>query len=617
MAGRCALSRIFPGALLFLIFAGACAPREPTPVPPPPEPEVREEVRAAASRALARAEALLEAGRTGAAARVADSLHLSWRDERAMEEMADQALHLQARALEADGQLAASAHAYEALLPRLRRNDLRVRIVRRLAAIRHATGAPAAGVELLLEHPSAIDDHELELLREMALRLEDTDLRWLISRYGPERPGGAVLHGEDVRRLALEGRWAEAERTARRLLASDPPDPERRAAEVVLAGAAGEEARFTVGAVLPLSGRFAEVGTLLQEGIELALAEFRAPDRRVQVELRVLDDGSDSERAVELVRQLEAEGVVAVLGPIRSESFTAAAHGRRDPRLPLVSPTATEIPAPVDHVYTLWSRERRERKVARDLAEWAVQHLHVQRAAILYPTSEAGREAAEAFGEGMRSAGGLVVGLAEYPTDATTFEDPIRRLADVDPDLVFVAAETVPTILQIAPQLTYYGLSGRLVMGGAAWSDPTVVRRLDSTTGNYILVGTFVDRVSPGTRWESFKVIYEQTYSKPLRENMIPALAFDAMELVLAAVGEAGLPFPGAVAAALTRLPERPGATGLLLPDPETSTVTRRTVIRVLDDRTLEEADPIRILEWLEEARERRELEADSEGESR
>lgn len=591
------LGRVLVAFCALLWVAAACAPPEPT---PGPAAEAPDDARREAARALERVERLQETDDHAAAARLADSLYRAWRMDRALATSADRALWLRGVSLEAEGELGRSVGVYERLLDREPEAELRTETIRRLAAVLHATGRSDDAVDLLLDQPAAVGPDELELLRDALPDASDDQLGRWASRYQPADPGGAVVHAERIARLAAAGRAAEAERAARRLLETDPPEEEARLARTVLEG---EPAVVRVGAVLPLTGRFASVGELLREGYELALQERGGGVGRTRVVLEVRDDGSDPERAVELVSELERGGVVAILGPVRSESFVAAARARRNPRLPLVSPTATEVLASAPHAYTLWSRQRRDADVARDLAEWTVARLGLRRAAVLYPVGEQDRAVAEAFARAVREAGGEVSRIVSYPPDATTFEAQIGEVAASEPEVVFVVAESVPTVLQIAPQLSYYGVTAAVIAGGATWAEPAAVRRLEPTTINVRIVGTFVDRLAEGTPWERFEAAYEETYRKPLRDNMLPALAYDATGLVLDAIAAARFPLPAAVAERLASLPERDAATGRLRPDSLTSTVIRRTLLRMLQDRALTPAEPATVLERLQEAR--------------
>lgn len=591
---------------LFLAGAlAACAVARAPGDRPGEEPATGEAARRAAE-ALQDAEALHRAGQHEAAARRADSLYHVWRGDRSLAAVANRALWLKGLALEASGELPGARAALEELLGRVGEGAIRREATARLAAILHATGDDASLLRLLLEAPEGVGEEERRLMRSAAARLPPDELERLAVRFPLRGSAASVLYAELARSLALADRLDSARRVARRVVEAVPGTEEAEIATAVLRVGEPGGAALRIGAVLPLSGRFAAVGELLREGMELAIEEHRRRSPgRVAVELEVLDDGSDPERAVELARRLEREGAAAVVGPVRSESFAVAARARANPRLLLVSPTATEPPASAPNAYALWSHRHREWEVARDVAAWVADRLGLLRAAVLYPETPGGRWAAQGFREGMESRGGRVLAARAYAPDSTTFAEPIGAVAAVEPDVVFVAGESVPAILQLAPQLFYYGVDRSVVAGGAIWTEPAVIRRLDPLSANFRVVGTFVDRGAEGTPWSAFNAAYETKYRKLLRENMLPALGHDAVKLILAAAELSLLPLPGALSSAAAGLPEVAGATGGLRLDPETSAVRRRTLIRMIRDGELVSPDPGELLAWLEEARAR------------
>ena len=190
-----------------------------------------------------------------------------------------------------------------------------------------------------------------------------------------------------------------------------------------------------------------------------------------------------------------------------------------------------------------------------------------------------------------------------YDPTLTTFKEPIEAIAAVNPDVVFAPAPTTPVVLSVAPQLFYYGLHDAVVIGSEAWADPAALRRLEDFATNHRIVGVSSDRVSPGTRWQRFVAEYEREYRKSLRDNILPALAYDATAIAIAALEGSGLPLPAALAAYLDAGPEIEGVTGLLRPQPGRSTVRRATLVRMLSDGGLVEADRSEILGWLAEVR--------------
>ena len=364
----------------------------------------------------------------------------------------------------------------------------------------------------------------------------------------------------------------------------------------------GETAR--IGAILPLSGDFADVGHLLREGIELAIDGYRRehPDG-FDIELVLLDDGSNPGNTAAFVRSLEGNGVVAIIGPFGADAFATAARARRDGRLPIISPTAAALPVPSPAAYTLSDAATLEIDVAETLARWVVRDLGLRRVAVLEPAGVGLEETADAFARTILKVGGEVLARERYDPGLTTFREPIEALAASEPDVVFAPAASPSGVLSVAPQLFYFGLYDAIIVGSAAWAEPAALGRLEAFATDHRVVGLTTDRVSPGTRWREFVVDYEMTYRKPLRYNMMAALAHDAANLALDALEGAGLARPAALAAHLETEPEVEGVTGRLRPDAERSVVRRATQVRMIVDGLPVEADRGRLLRWLADVR--------------
>ncbi len=592
-------------ALALCLLAGACATtrRAPETADRPPS---RDDVDAAVA-ALQAAEAEYDAGRYETAAFRADSLFEAWRREPSLGTLANRALMLVGRAREDAGLVGQAGDAFDQILDRVAEGPLHDEATERYASILARTGRSGEAVDLVLANPGVLDSEGLEDLRQWVAALSVSQLRSAAERYEPGSVEAQIVHVQLAQLLAAGGEAAAARRVAARVLEEGPAEPERSTAELLASGEAERGAMTArIGAILPLSGELAGIGQLLREGLELELDAYRSerPDR-IPVELLLKDDGSDPERAAALVEELEREGAVAIIGPLRSESFAAAARARTNRRLPIVSPTATEVLGTMEHAYSLYDLGRRERDMAHDLAVWAVSELGLRRAGILIPMGAGGGRAAEAFRSAYEEAGGTIVASARYDPDSTTFQQPITTVAAANPDVVFAPVDAPQTVLTLAPQLVYYGLDRSIVMGGEGWTDPTVLRRLEPFAANHRVVGLWVDRVSAATPWQTFVTEYERKYRKSLRNNMLPALSHDAMKLVLAALDAAGLPIPAALAAALERGIQVEGVTGVLEPDPGTSTVRRTTSIRMLIDGALERPDRSELLNWLAEQRAR------------
>ncbi|MDX1579500.1 MAG: penicillin-binding protein activator, partial [Gemmatimonadota bacterium] len=555
--------------------------------------------------ALQEAESAYDAGRLEEAARRADSLFTAWDGRRSLGALADRALWLSGRAAEARGLLGDATDRFGRLIDRLEEGNRRDEAIRRYVQLLGDTGREPEAVSAALTWPGVLDANALDALRQWVGGLSIDRLRGFAARHPPETAEARIVHVALAQLLFAGGQGGEARRVAEEVLRQAPPGPERDAAEIL--AAAGDAAgghRAVLGAILPLTGELSNVGELLREGMELAVAGYER-DRPDGFDVRIAfkDDRSDPERTESLVRELEAEGAIAILGPLRSESFAAAARARRNPRIPVLSPTATEVFAPTSAAYTLYDRSTREVDVAVELASWTVNELGLRRIGILEPADPAAARAVSAFRRAAAAAGGRIVAHATYDPGLTTFQAPIEEVAAAMPDAVYAPAPTPSVVLSFAPQLGYFGLDRSIVLGSEAWADPVVLRRIEPFAADHRVVGLWLDRMSPDTRWQRFVTEYERAYRKSLRDNVLPALAYDAVALVIAALEGSGVPIAAALSAYLERGPRIEGVTGTLRPDPESSTVRRETLIRMIVDGSLVPADRSELLNWLAEAR--------------
>jgi branched-chain amino acid transport system substrate-binding protein len=478
--------------------------------------------------------------------------------------------------------------------------------------LRHL-GEEDRAARLLLDNPPVLENSEsLEELRAAAAGLSLQELEALHSslslrRVSPRVAGTVVA--EYARALALAGEADRALEVAESVAGDDLAPEDRQLVRAVQDGRVRPDRDpVTIGAVLSLTGRFALVGESLRDGIQLAFRarnELAEPGERV--ELVVLDDRSDPAVAATQVAALESMQVAAILGPIRSDALMDAASARSSAALTIVSPTAARDSGTDRHVFSIWDRSRREQAVGEAIGRSLPERLGLYRLAALYPDSDGGRAGFRAFESAASSVGATITASAAYQPDSTTFQLPIEAVTETDPEGVMVLAEDAGTVLQIAPQLSYFGLRSRVIAGGETWSDPAVLRRLDPAFSDYRLVATFVDRGAAESAWADFVTTYEEEYRRPAPDNLLAALGYDAGRLVTEAVTSGTLGRPGAVSRAILDAGFLDGATGrirwTLAGRP-----AREVDVKMVRDRRLVEVDPEAISIWAEEARAQEEL---------
>jgi len=183
--------------------------------------------------------------------------------------------------------------------------------------------------------------------------------------------------------------------------------------------------RFSLGCLLPLSGRFAGYGKRALKGVELALSRVAAmpdpPDYRIVFK----DTGGDPEKAARAVKELvEEHHVAGVIGSIITAE-TAALEAQQA-GIPIITMTQKEQIAQIgDYVFRNFFTPEMQVKA---LVSYCTHTLGVERFAILYPNEPYGSKFMNLFWDQVIQAGGIVTGVESYDRSLTDFENPIKKL---------------------------------------------------------------------------------------------------------------------------------------------------------------------------------------------
>jgi len=292
---------------------------------------------------------------------------------------------------------------------------------------------------------------------------------------------------------------------------------------------------FKLGVVLPLSGKFAEFGKAILEGIQLAVQEYnQGQPGRNKVLLETLDDESNPVLAATRGRILAADSLVAaIIGSYENETSLALSLVAASTGIPLICPTA-DAPGldnlgPLVHVLN-----RTESEMAAKLAEFSVNELGLQTFSVFAPDDERGNLLAGSFVSGVRAAGGAMVFDQRYTSQTSTFENQMNLLRRYLPDALYLPAES-NEITQLASQVFYFGLGPLRLLGTEQWNSERVIRLGGKYVDRAVFASPFYEN-GEGLRWNEFKDLYERTYRKPV--NHYSALGYDALGLFVRAAGQ-------------------------------------------------------------------------------
>jgi branched-chain amino acid transport system substrate-binding protein len=516
----------------------------------------------AAAALMARAEQALGEGRwdeaATAAAEVADRYPTARMSSRALPVLAT-ALS----ALEDFGEALAVADRYTALFAR---SDPRAGqgAVLGARALVGQEAHDAAATRLLAATPEALEGRQeeaMEVMRVVAARLTNESLAAIVES-APSTLLSAPLLIERALALYYDGQTAEAEALARRVRDVGAPGPEGGTATAILSG----NVEAFAGALPVLGAMLAETGSpglqefsrLIREGIEVAV-QVHADQSRRPVRLSVMDDRGSPGAADAVVRRLEDEGALGVVGPLLDTSLAAAAPARLRSTV-LVSPTARTVPSEHAGVYSLSGPDP---SAAEALARY-VRDQGFRRVVVLRPATEEATLEAHVFREVLEESGMAVSHEMAYDSGATFFQESLSEVAEIRPDALVLPLPASDVEL-VAPQITFFGLDtlGIQVLGTSGWAAESVASDVDARHTIGVVATAAVMPGDPTSGEERFMTEYETRLRKTLRSS-VPALGHDAAALLLEAHRISGARSGEELAAAFERIRGFSGATGVL-----------------------------------------------------
>jgi branched-chain amino acid transport system substrate-binding protein len=350
-----------------------------------------------------------------------------------------------------------------------------------------------------------------------------------------------------------------------------PPEPDSnqigRENEKERASSREEEAlpeapgSLTIGLVLPLTGELASFGQAILEGSLVARKEL-ASERGLAVELEIVDNNEDyasgTIETVIIARRLAAKGIPAVIGPLTTPCAVAAGLALAGDSILVISPTSSAYELP-DVSFNVFSFNSPNPLLAARIAEFAVRELDVRKFAILYPEDAYGELMSASFIREAESLGAEVAVTIPFTPSQTTFESEVQMVSLYAPQALFLPAYS-DDIVQIAPQIPYYGAGDVLLLGTDGFNYEEVLR----DGGSYVEGAYFCDSFaaeSPALRYDAFSRPFIDFFRK--EPTKISAWGYDAVTMIADAWASARESRPGALLAEFIARREFTGASGI------------------------------------------------------
>jgi branched-chain amino acid transport system substrate-binding protein len=352
-----------------------------------------------------------------------------------------------------------------------------------------------------------------------------------------------------------------------------------------------DKGHYSIGVLLPLSGKYEELGQKAWTGIEFAIAQFGSIYKTPGVSAVIRDSGSDREQTARATAELASEQVAAIIGPMINAEV--AAEEAQIQKVPIITLTlADKITEYGDYVFRNFLTPQMQIK---SMVSLLVNSMGIKRFAILYPKEKYGTTHMNLFWDEVVLQGGVVVGSEPYDVTITDFKGPIKKLSGLFNDIsdnlltqrlenfistyeqygtyytpngsgkpladfgaIFIPDSPVK-VGMIIPQLSYYDISGAYLLGTNLWHSENFIRLVGDYSQKAILTdGFFAGSNNPRVR--SFVNEFQATYGQA--PGFIEAVAYDTAMLLMEVLAQNNILYRTQLKDALTQVTNFPGITG-------------------------------------------------------
>lgn len=323
-------------------------------------------------------------------------------------------------------------------------------------------------------------------------------------------------------------------------------------------GCSGQTGSQTVkiGVGAPLTGPNAKPGQDILNAVKLAVEEKNAKGGVLgkQIELLEGDDRSDPREGIVVANKLVNSGAVGVIGHYNSGVSIPASEEVYNPsKVVNISPGSTNpkyTERGLKWVFRTIGRDDQQGKVG---ADFAIANA-LKNVAIIHNKGAYGQGLAEEFKKNLEAQGGKTLLLDGINKDDKDFSAILTKIKNLTPDLIFYGGEYQDGAL-FSRQSRQMGIKAK-IMGGDALYDNDYIKLtgLEYATGNFITFST-------GNQSDTFQKNYSAKFGEV---GPYSAYAYDAANILLAAIEKAGAVEPEKIRDAVAATQDYPGVTGAI-----------------------------------------------------
>jgi branched-chain amino acid transport system substrate-binding protein len=328
------------------------------------------------------------------------------------------------------------------------------------------------------------------------------------------------------------------------------------AAILILSSPDNQPDTITIGAVLPLSGKSAQYGKWIQEGLELGKDHINAQGgiRGKTLVIIYEDDAAIPKDAANAMQKLVSiHQVPVVYGSWASSCVLAQAPIAQQSHTVLIGEAISpKIRNAGDYVFRM---QPDARYYLRKLVPFVYQQMRVASISILYVNNDFGLDQANVFEDAFTNLGGRVLHSEGYSQKASDFRTQLLKIQNYAPDAVFVPGYAeLGLILKQAREM---GLRQRFI-GSVPSENPDVIETAGEAAEGLIYPHHF-DPESQDALVRNYQEAYKTRYGRS--SEGFAALAYDGIRIVAKVMDDQG-ELPDRIKEGLNTLADFPGVTG-------------------------------------------------------
>jgi branched-chain amino acid transport system substrate-binding protein len=355
------------------------------------------------------------------------------------------------------------------------------------------------------------------------------------------------------------------------------------AAPTTAPAAPAEGGTIKVAILAPLSGAVPTFGISTRDGALMAIDEWNAKGGVLgkKIEVVVADSQCSADPAVNAANKvIDQDGAKYIIGEVCSSASIPLSEIANEKGVFQISPTSTnpQVTTKIDgstkpFTFRACFIDPFQGTVG---AKFAMDNLNAKTAFVMFDQgNDYVRGLAEAFEEAFTKAGGTIVGKESYTKDDTDFSAILAKVSEAKPDMIYLP-DYYPIVNLVGAQAKDKGITIPM-MGGDGWDSGDLdVKAADN--------GYYTNHYDAGdTRpiVQDFVKNYGAKYNGAV-PDALATLAYDAANLMLAAMEKAGVNDPAQVAKTLEGL-KYDAVSGTITFDPQHNPIKSAVIIQVKD----------------------------------